>query len=408
LTMSTYCIAIVVAALAVIALGVPCKDGAAHSDTCGTVVDVDGTDSGEVYLLQKSMKLAEAAPHISVATPAHVEVTGGDDTPPTASAEAKGAGHFILVSKDAVTSKDEAALVPSSEHNQLVLVLGGMMNQRDLDLAGDMTEKAGAQLVIYNNHAGEAGDCGGKGTIPGKLCGQSCDKLRLPKGALCTDVPNMGRSEAAFFRYVYDHYSDLGDKQIVFSAATVSSEFRDVIVPDLLNGPANGDVVPRCFTSTTGARPLSTEWEFGFTQKCDKGIGRNTKESSCNWCRANESAKEGEVIDGTAFGKGAIPCEVSWAEHVSGPSSPIIQRPTVMCAAHPNTVGQWLMKHAPSPGGGTGSPACFRGVFRTHGDALRKRSRDDYRNIMRQVQMCSNPEAAHFVERTVLYLFASV
>ena len=69
----------------------------------------------------------------------------------------------------------------------------------------------GARLVIYNNDAGEAAHYS-SGTTPGEWCGQSCDKLRLPKGAVCThehrrDVPNMGRSEAAFFQYVYDYYS---------------------------------------------------------------------------------------------------------------------------------------------------------------------------------------------------------
>jgi hypothetical protein len=294
------------------------------------------------------------------------------------------------------------SLVPSSEHNQTVLVLGGMMNQRDLDLAGDMTEKVGARLVMYNNDAGEAAHCS-SGTTPGEWCGQSCDKLRLPKGAVCTDVPNMGRSEAAFFHYVYDHYAHLSGKQIVFSGSTVGAEFRNDIVPDLLNGPANGDVVPRCFTSAYGARPLTTPevWRFGFTQKCEEGIGENTPLSSCAWCRANESAKEDEVIDGTTFEKGAIACKISYEDFN-------IQRPQVVCAAEPNTVGQWLMKHAPSPGEGTDSPACFRGAFRTHGDALRKRARNDYGHLMHQLKMCSNPEASHFVERAALYLFASV
>ena len=116
------------------------------------------------------------------------------------------------------------------------------MNQRDLDRAGEMTQQAGADLVIYNNDAGDSADCS-KGTTPGKWCGQPCDQLDLPKGALCTDIPNMGRAEAAFFQYVFDHYNVLEGKQIVFSGSTVGGEFRNEIVPNLLNGPANGDVV---------------------------------------------------------------------------------------------------------------------------------------------------------------------
>ena len=304
-------------------------------------------------------------------------------------------------SRACCSSASEAWRAPRTTHNQTVLVLGGMMNQRDLDRAGEMTQQAGADLVIYNNDAGDAAGCSG-GTAPGEWCGQSCDKLRLPKNALCTDVPNMGRSEASFFRYVYDHYDELAGKQVVFSGSTVAAEYRDEIVPSLLNGPANGDVVPRCFLGKFHSQ-LSTwgVWSFGFTQKC-AGHGKNGKWASCEWCRpANESAHEGEAIDGTTFVEGPTPCKISYVDFGK-------QRSQVVCAAQPNTVGLWLAEHAPSPGWKTDSPACYRGAFRSHGEALMKRPRDDYRRVMRQLQKCSNPEASHFVERAALYLFASV
>jgi len=57
--MSVYRLPVLVAALAVIALGVPCKVGAADDDTCGTDIHVDDIDSGELHLLQTSLKLAE-------------------------------------------------------------------------------------------------------------------------------------------------------------------------------------------------------------------------------------------------------------------------------------------------------------------------------------------------------------
>jgi hypothetical protein len=294
------------------------------------------------------------------------------------------------------------SLAPTSLHNQTILVLGGMVNQHDLDLAGEMVEKAGAHLVIYNNDAGESADCS-KGTTPGKWCGQACDKLDLPKGALCTDVPNMGRSEAAFFQYVFDHYNVLEGKQIVFSGSTVGAEFRNHIVPNLLNGPNNGDVVPRCFLGEYHSQLTAWEvWWFGFTQKCEQGHGKNNNQwSSCEWCRANESATSGEDIEGTSFKDGPMPCKISYQDFNT-------QRPQVVCAALPNTVGQWLLKHAPLPGGKSNSPACYRGAFRTHGQALLRRPRDDYREVMHQLRLCSNPEASHFVERAALYLFASV
>ena len=304
-------------------------------------------------------------------------------------------------SRACCSSASEAWRAPRTEHNQTVLVLGGMMNQRDLDRASEMTQQAGADLVIYNNDAGDAAGCS-SGTAPGEWCGQSCDKLRLPTNTLCTDVTNMGRSEASFFRYVYEHYDDLAGKQVVFSGSTVSAEYRDEIVPSLLNGPANGDVVPRCFLGKFHSQ-LSTwgVWSFGFTQKC-AGHGKNGKWASCEWCRpANESAHEGEAIDGTTFVEGPTPCNISYLDFNK-------QRPQVVCAAQPNTVGPWLAEHAPSPGHNTDSPACYRGAFRSHGEALMKRPRDDYRKVMRQLQKCSNPEASHFVERAALYLFASV
>ena len=299
------------------------------------------------------------------------------------------------------SSLSEAWREPRTKHNRTVLVLGGMMNQRDLDRAGEMTQQAGADLVIYNNDAGDAAGCS-NGTAPGEWCGQSCDQLRLPTNTLCTDVPNMGRSEASFFRYVYEHYDDLAGKQVVFSGSTVSAEYRDEIVPRLLNGPANGDVVPRCFLGEFHSQ-LSTwaVWSFGFSRKC-AGQGKNDRWSSCEWCRpANESAQEGEAIDGTTFHEGPTPCKISYLDFDQ-------QRPQVVCAARPNTVGAWLGEHAPSPGAKTDSPACYRGAFRSHGEALRKRSRDEYREIMNQLRLCSNPEASHFVERAALYLFASL
>jgi len=55
-----------VAALAVVALGMPCKHRVAEGDTCGTDVDLSGIDSGEVYLLQTDLKLAETSHHTSL------------------------------------------------------------------------------------------------------------------------------------------------------------------------------------------------------------------------------------------------------------------------------------------------------------------------------------------------------
>lgn len=69
-------------------------------------------------------------------------------------------------------------LAPKAEMTNLVLVLGGMVNQKDLDLAGEWIKETGAHLMLYNNDASGTDDCK-NGTSNGVWCGQSCDQLRL-------------------------------------------------------------------------------------------------------------------------------------------------------------------------------------------------------------------------------------
>jgi len=110
--MSAYRVPIVVAALAVIALGAPCKDGAAHGDTCGTVVDVDGIDSGDMSLVQNSMKIREVALHEALkpgetAAPveAPVEGKGAGQGKAAAPVEGKGAEAATVESNTAAPGK---------------------------------------------------------------------------------------------------------------------------------------------------------------------------------------------------------------------------------------------------------------------------------------------------------------
>jgi len=297
-------------------------------------------------------------------------------------------------------------LAPKAEMTNLVLVLGGMVNQKDLDLAGEWIKETGAHLMLYNNDASGTDDCK-SGTSNGVWCGQSCDQLRLPPRTTCHDIANMGRAEGAYFKYVFDHYDVLEGKQIVFSGSTVSNEMRANIVPNLLRGPGNGDVVPRCFLGEYHSQVTAWDvWWFGFTQKCEPGHGQNDQWTACNWCR-DDPSKDGETVNGTDFHSGAQVCGISY-EDCFGGSATCKQRPQTVCAADPNTVGRWLLEHAPEPGGDSQSPACYRGAFRVHGEALRKRPREQYRNMHLQLNKCSNPEASHFVERGALYLFASL
>ena len=147
-------------------------------------------------------------------------------------------------------------LAPKSETTKIVLVLGGMVNQKDLDLAGNMTASAHANLVLYNNDAGDR-KCGEEGTQAGVWCGQTCDELRLPPHTKCEDVPNMGRAEGAFFKYAGDHYEQLEGKQVVFSGSTVGGEMRADIVHPTPRHPPTFESRPGgrsgCTSSTHGA-----------------------------------------------------------------------------------------------------------------------------------------------------------
>ena len=51
---------------------------------------------------------------------------------------------------------------------------------------------------------------------------------------------------------------------------------------------------------------------------------------------------------------------------------------------------------------------CFRGIFRTHADAIRRRPLADYRAVLMGQLGCSNPEASHYIERAAMQIYASI
>jgi len=61
--MSVYRLPILVAALAVIALGAPCNNDPVEGDTCGADVNINGLDSGKLHLLQTDVKMAVLSQH---------------------------------------------------------------------------------------------------------------------------------------------------------------------------------------------------------------------------------------------------------------------------------------------------------------------------------------------------------
>ena len=75
--------------------------------------------------------------------------------------------------------------------------------------------------------------------------------------------------------------------------------------------------------------------------------------------------------------------------------------------ARPRQLGEWLRTHAPGPET-TAAPFCYRGVFMTTAAAIRRRPALQYEAMRIELTKGANPEAAHFVERAALYLFASL
>jgi len=67
----------------------------------------------------------------------------------------------------------------------------------------------------------------------------------------------------------------------------------------------------------------------------------------------------------------------------------------------------WLRQHAPTPDATT-APYCLLGIARTTAAAIRRRPVEHYAAVLTQLQKCANCEASHYIERSMLYLFASV
>ena len=312
---------------------------------------------------------------------------------------------------------------PSAEQNfTRVLVLGGMMNPNDLAVAVSLAADASFRLQLYNNRAEERCE---STTEPGHWCGLACAELELPADAACTDVPNMGRGEAAYFRYVVEHYEALGDAsvQIVFAGSTVTGEGREPQLRELLADVA-AETPPACWVHPTGLTDAEM-LRFSLTGPCqadDEGSSEdlehdvaarlratfgNPRDCAAEWGRKatcyRMQVASGQVVNGTTFEAGATPCDISYIDQGR-------ERPQTVCMAEPNSLELWMNATAPAPGvARTEAPCCGRGLFRTSGAAIRRRAKAEYEDVLRQLLRCSNPEeVAGFVERMALYLFASL
>ena len=90
-----------------------------------------------------------------------------------------------------------------------------------------------------------------------------------------------------------------------------------------------------------------------------------------------------------------------------GPLGHICFIPDVGRAEPSGSMAAWLRQHAPASVATT-APYCMLGIARTTGTAIRRRPVEHYAAVLAQLQKCANCEASHYIERAMLYLFASV
>jgi len=98
-----------------------------------------------------------------------------------------------------------------------------------------------------------------------------------------------------------------------------------------------------------------------------------------------------------SYGEEATFCNTTFAGRLWGS----------VCQSSPQTMATWLGAHAPGPTDSV-SPCCYLGFARTTASALRRRPQKHYATILNELNRCASPEASHYIERAMLYLFASV
>ena len=310
---------------------------------------------------------------------------------------------IVVVNNNRCTAPDEHMFVgtcpthevrlPTTVGRNVTLVLGGMQNSADVRAA--LAIPGLSHLYLYNNAADE--QCTAT-DYPGANCGMRCAQLIASAGAVprglsmeCIDRPNLGRGEAGFFKYVVDHYATMNGA-VIFSQSTLSnSEGRLAPVTELVRTAyASGTATsgpPACSLTSDSLQTMCPGQLL--TAGADWSIFRPTGRS-CASCAPNPLVNTSDVCPTL--------CNVS----LNGDR--VFYN---MGTATPPTMEAWLRTHAPGPNT-TVAPACYLGFARSNAQAIRMRSRAQYAAILEQLNKCPNPEAAHFVERAMLYLFASI
>lgn len=259
---------------------------------------------------------------------------------------------------------------PAAE--DVALVVSGMLTQSDLDIALAMPNLA--HVYLYNTRA-DSPCSSAEVPEPGHWCGLPCAGLRYPAAlATCKDVLNMGRGEAGFFRFAADHYYE-AHSMIVMTQSTFRHYDREARVKELMTERRSA---PRCYG-----------WDP---------------------CREDPTQCRPLVRSTFAYSVPGIPCAYDEVRGVTNCNVTYFDdtwRSQTMGRAEPSGLGSWLQAHAPEPGP-TDGMFCTRGVFRTNGLALRKRPKEQYEAMLEELLRSPDPEAAFYVERAALYLFASI
>ena len=281
--------------------------------------------------------------------------------------------------------------LPTTASSDVTLVLGGMMTPQDA--AAALAIPGLTHLVMYNNEASSRCASVEQASRRGSNCGQPCRDLMAEianltaassVAARCVDRPNLGRGEGGFFQHVRDGYGSLGGVYIFSQSTVTNDEGRLAPVTALVREAAAGDSTPSC-----NGPPSSTVSAMAPGQLLDAGRTWSLlNPGTCARCAPNTHADSQcrvlcnvTLLDRTFY-------DVGQAE--AGAMTP------------------WLHRFAPQPGNATLAPACYLGYARTSAELIRRRPRGDYSAIYEDLARCASPEASHFVERAMLYLFSSI
>jgi len=309
----------------------------------------------------------------------------------------------------------QGALLPEALPPLVTLVLAGMAAQSDLEVALKLPNVT--RIVLYN-HAAETLCDDAVSKAGGVWCGTSCAQLSWNSSAgldvECFDVPNLGRSEGSFMSHVVSEYERL-EGTVVFTASTFR-EGREEGVSAMLTGqefvsdggylPAGPLTEPACLMAPR-MQPLM---EPGFLLNArhegnPPANAHNHRDFSYSEPRFNFEGYKPICFLSDAVGTASTRCNISYVDGEDATSGKMSVRAQTIGKAEPNTLSTWLRAHAPGPEA-TRSPYCWRGFFRTTGDALRLRPLAHYASLRDELMRDPNPEGAWFVERAGMYLFA--